>query len=157
MDERRVRRLERSVRFWRRATTGMAVIAASLAGLVYLASLPTPPTAGTRFVSVVNGDGSLPALVIEVDTLAGDITVRPVQAEAPAGRSLELWYVPEGGSPRSLGLVDRAQPIAVSAAAIGRNPSAGGFAVSVEPPGGSPEGRPTGPVIYSGKLISRDP
>ena len=27
------------------------------------------------------------------------------------------------------------------------------FAVSVEPPGGSTTGGPTGPVVYSGKLV----
>jgi anti-sigma-K factor RskA len=30
----------------------------------------------------------------------------------------------------------------------------GVIAVSVEPPGGSPSGQPTGPVIYTGKLIA---
>jgi len=28
------------------------------------------------------------------------------------------------------------------------------LAVSVEPTGGSPTGQPTGPVVYSGKLLS---
>jgi anti-sigma-K factor RskA len=28
------------------------------------------------------------------------------------------------------------------------------LAVSVEPPGGSPTGQPTGPVVYTGKLLA---
>jgi anti-sigma-K factor RskA len=31
------------------------------------------------------------------------------------------------------------------------------YAVSVEPPGGSPSGAPTGPVVFSGKLIETVP
>ena len=31
------------------------------------------------------------------------------------------------------------------------------FAVSLEPEGGSPTGQPTGPVVFSGKLIKATP
>ena len=136
----------------------VAAFAACLAGALWLASLPTPQTRGTRFVSVVDTDGALPALVVAVDTLAETVTVRPVGAEVPAGRSLELWFVPSGEAPRSLGLVEPGTtPIRLPAARIGRSPGTGSFAVSVEPPGGSPADGPTGPVIYSGRLIAEDP
>jgi anti-sigma-K factor RskA len=32
-------------------------------------------------------------------------------------------------------------------------PPGGVLAVSLEPPGGSPSGAPTGPVLYQGKMI----
>ena len=31
--------------------------------------------------------------------------------------------------------------------------SGGMIAVSVEPPGGSPSGAPTGPIVYTGELV----
>ena len=46
-----------------------------------------------------------------------------------------------------------ARKVALPADAKAAQPGAGLFAVSVEPPGGSPTGKPTGPVIYSGTLI----
>jgi anti-sigma-K factor RskA len=90
-----------------------------------------------------------------VDTRAGLVTVRSVGAETPADHSLELWYIAAaGGTPRSLGLVDQKRRQAVLPAAARTGDLAGAtLAVSVEPPGGSKTGAPTGPVIYSGKLI----
>ncbi len=38
-------------------------------------------------------------------------------------------------------------------AALRQGAEGGSLAVSVEPKGGSPTGSPTGPVIYSGKLV----
>jgi anti-sigma-K factor RskA len=70
--------------------------------------------------------------------------------ETPAGRDFELWALPEGGAPVSLGLlpaqgrVDRPlgerQRAALAAARQ--------VAVSIEPRGGSPTGAPTGPVVH---------
>ena len=75
-------------------------------------------------------------------------------ADAPDGRSLELWFVRDGNSQKSLGIMKagfttRSLPSDLDS----RDLSGSVFAVSVEPLGGSPTGGPTGPVIYTGKLI----
>ena len=66
----------------------------------------------------------------------------------------ELWLIPTDGKPRALGLLqaDHAVTITVptALAPLARRDSV--LAVSLEPPGGSPTGQPTGPVIASGKL-----
>ena len=69
-----------------------------------------------------------------------------------ADRALQLWALPEGRDPQSLGLI--------AASGIGRVAlpvpagvafqSVPALAVSLEPAGGSPTGKPTGPVLYSG-------
>ena len=71
-------------------------------------------------------------------------------------KSMELWLIPPGDKPHSLGLIDPNRPVtikvpkdllrAVSNEAV--------LAVSLEPLGGSPTGQPTGPVIANGKLAS---
>jgi anti-sigma-K factor RskA len=67
---------------------------------------------------------------------------------------LQLWYVAAGQAPRSIGLLDRPETrAALPAAAQGSDLTAATWAVSVEPRGGSTTGAPTGPVVYSGKLI----
>lgn len=64
--------------------------------------------------------------------------------------SLELWVIDEGGKPVSLGLLpskgegDMPMPRGMP---MPRKPA---LAVSREPPGGSPTGLPTGPVIVVG-------
>jgi|SRR6516164_2565282 len=60
-----------------------------------------------------------------------------------------------GGS-RSLGLIQPGQPIRLTIPPdlAGHLTPDAALAVSLEPPGGSPTGLPTGPVIASGKLTS---
>jgi anti-sigma-K factor RskA len=90
------------------------------------------------FVASVSGDGR--ALVL-----------RPLaELPAPAQKALELWAVPAQGAPRSLGLVQAGGATTVLRAQLLRNTAA--FAVSIEPPGGSPTGAPTGPIVSLGRL-----
>src|SRR5262249_45890961 len=69
-------------------------------------------------------------------------------------RAIELWLILPNQRPRSLGLIPPGQPIRLSIPPdlAGRLTPDAGLAVSLEPPGGSPTGQPTGPVIASGKL-----
>ncbi|WP_188518475.1 anti-sigma factor [Alsobacter metallidurans] len=144
--------LRRQVLRWRVATGVAAALAASLAIAPWLR--PAAPPAAGRYVAVVNRSGDLPALIVRVDVATGAVTLRPVAMEPPAGRSLELWYIRDGAAPRSLGVVhDGAQQVAAPAELRNDARTSITFAVSVEPSGGSPTGGPTGPVIYSGKLI----
>lgn len=147
--------LTRRIRRWRGLTAAVTALAAGLAAIVILDRLPSPdPVAAGRYVAVVNQDGSRPALIVDVDTARGLVTVRPVAAEQPADRSLELWAIPEGQQPVSLGVIDPKDPvIRIKPTQAGVIPTSGAFAVSVEPVGGSPTGQPTGPVVYQGVLI----
>lgn len=148
--------LRRQLRLWRFTAAGAGLAAAGLALLV-LTGGPRPgggPAGGGegRYVAVVTSAGDLPALIVSVDTKAGTARVRPVAAQAPAGRSLELWYVGPGAAPRPLGLLEGEATRLRLPPEAGRGGD-GVIAVSVEPPGGSPTGQPTGQVIYTGKLI----
>ena len=85
---------------------------------------------------------------LEIKTLDPSIHVQKA--------SLELWAVPPQGTPRSLGLISSNGVTVVAREKLPRqvlqqaNTSA--LAVSIEPPGGSPTGAPTGPVVFAGKL-----
>ncbi len=146
--------LRRRVAFWRGATIVAGALAAGLAifAVVDRESLPPEP-AGGRYVAVIDSGGREPALIAEVDTSTGLITVRSLHAEAPAGHSLELWHVAEGHQPRSLGILKAGLNEQTLQDLATAGPVNGVIAVSVEPEGGSPSGEPTGPVIYSGRLI----
>ena len=144
--------LRRRLRGWQIASGVSMAVAASLAALLVLKPPLTGPT--QNYVAVVNRSGDLPALIVRVDVASGEVRVRPVSMEAPTGRSMELWYIRQGDAPRSLGLVGadgREMPMPSAMRDGMRAPVT--FAVSLEPPGGSPTGGPTGPVVYSGKLI----
>jgi anti-sigma-K factor RskA len=73
-------------------------------------------------------------------------------------RSYELWLIPSGGdtTPRSLGLIEPGRPVrlAIPAALAARFTPDATLAVTREPPGGSPDGKPTLPAIAAGKLMN---
>jgi len=72
------------------------------------------------------------------------------------GRSYELWALPEGGAPVSLGLMPttRAEMRRLSDTQRRALAASRQVAVSLEPVGGSPTGAPTGPVLYVARLAS---
>jgi anti-sigma-K factor RskA len=122
----------------------LAVPTPTLAPLVIvLQATPSADPGGNAFVASVSGDGR--ALV-----------TRPLQPVAvQPDRVLELWSVPPEGVPRSLGLISAQGVTVLSRERLPKTLLEGGtdaLAVSVEPPGGSPTGVPTGPVVYAGKL-----
>jgi anti-sigma-K factor RskA len=67
-----------------------------------------------------------------------------------------LWVIPADGTPRSLGMIEKAgtTEMAMSAELKAWLVDGATLAVSLEPAGGSPTGLPTGPVIASGKLVT---
>jgi anti-sigma-K factor RskA len=69
-------------------------------------------------------------------------------------QSLELWAMPKDGPPRSLGLVYNAMgdTLIAMSATDPRMHGVTALAVSMEPAGGSPTGKPTGAVVCSGMV-----
>jgi len=70
----------------------------------------------------------------------------------------ELWIIDAKlGAPRSLGVIgETARATRLS----GYDPAvveSATYAVTVEPPGGSPDGKPSGPPVFTGKLIPVGP
>jgi anti-sigma-K factor RskA len=131
-------------------------IAASLLLFIGVREFARPP--GEQFVAVLEGDDRNPAFVAAVNTADKSIMVLRMGAQlAPAAdRSHELWAI--GGDdprPRSLGLLDTSSRIpAERLGEFGPAELQGTtFAVSLEPKGGSPTGQPTGPVVFTGKLV----
>ena len=150
--------IRRSRDRWRMLALSTAGIAAALAAFVIVRDvgvLRRPDSAtslAATYVAAVNRGGDKPALIVTVDLKTRQVLVRPVAAQVPAGHSLELWYIGGGHAPRSMGLVtDVAAHAAIPAGADADG--AATFAVSVEPPGGSKTGGPTGAVLYSGQLV----
>lgn len=150
-DGARILKLERKVRSWRLAAGAATALAAGLA--LWLAVGLRPAATDRQYLAVVDRGGALPALIVRVDIDSGTVQVRSLAAETPPDRSLELWYVGAGAAPRSLGLVTDAAARRPIPAALRADAEGVSLAVSVEPKGGSPTGAPTGPVIYSGKLV----
>jgi anti-sigma-K factor RskA len=108
----------------------------------YVAVLSDPKTSRAVLVATAGQTDK----VLRVNTLDPAIQV--------SGRSLELWALPSGGKPKSLGLVGAERAVlrldAPANKSLGNVPA---LAISLEPQGGSPTGQPTGPVLYSGPCV----
>lgn len=112
------------------------------------------PEAPLPVTTLAHEDGS-PAWLASIDAAQGRVLVTPVPADADAqGRVAELWLIPEGGSPASLGLVSNDHSLSLDVPDALRAALVAGatLAVSLEPPGGAPHGAPTGPIVASGTL-----
>ncbi len=149
--------LRRSLRRWRVGAVAASCVAALLAA-GFAARELTRQGAPREYVAILQKDAASPAFEVTVDLDRRELTVRPVAAQAPPGKSYELWIIDAKlGAPRSLGVIGgapRAQSLAVYDRAIVKNAT---YAVTVEPPGGSPSGKPSGPPVFVGKLIPIGP
>ena len=87
---------------------------------------------------------------------------KPIKAEAitvpvmTVAQAYQLWLLPpDGAAPLSLGLLNKQGGTQLTPAAMISSMVQPGYvmAVSIEPPGGSPTGAPTGPVVYTGSIL----
>ncbi len=147
--------LRRQVGRWRAAALGAGALAASMfAGVAVqqYASLGTPK----NFVAVLQKDAGSPAFVVSVNVDTRALTIRPVAATAPQGKSYELWIINDKiGAPKSLGVVQNAG--FTTAPQLKQYSSdvvqAGLYAITLEQAGGSSDGKPSGAPVFAGKLV----
>src|SRR5262249_29326152 len=140
-----------SLVFWRGfAIASAALAAASLAALVYVGLIAGGPTARAPLMATIGGASGQPNFVARAARGGDSPTVVPASLLRNDPRAIELWLIPVGETrPRSLGLIQPGQPIRLQIPPdlAGRVTADATLAVSLEPPGGSPTGLPTRPVI----------
>jgi len=155
------------VRTWRIASA----LAATIAVVAILFALRAPPPApvappappvvvapvepAPSPVTVLARDDGSTGWIASIDAAAGKIRLAPVPVPADAqGRVNELWVIPEGQAPISLGAVshDKAQTIDVSEALRATLRVGATLAVSLEPATGMPHAAPTGPIVAKGGI-----
>lgn len=141
-----------SLGLWRLTSAGLAllVLLSWLPGV--LRDAPTGPS--YTAVLQVPGESARPGWVITVDG-DGTLTLDALVADQiPPDRSVQFWTLvdPKDG-PRSLGLIEPGKAVTLSAEQIGAVQAGQLFELTLEPEGGSPLNRPTGPVLYIGRAV----
>ena len=150
--------LTKRLRRWRAGALAAGSIAAALAIGVGLREKMREATPH-EFVAVLQKSADQPAFVVTVNLDSRSLTVRPVAAPPQPDKAYELWIIdPKLGAPRSLGVLNQANATAPNLSpyepAVIENAT---YAVTVEPPGGSPTGQPSGAPVFVGKLIPTGP
>jgi anti-sigma-K factor RskA len=134
------------------ALAASVVLVVGLAALLYWHSLPDNRATAVATISAKSGDHIWELQVFgNADRLVARAAKLPAR---PPGSDYELWALPKGAAPVSLGILPAAgtssrtltlmqkQALALSAQ----------VAVSIEPLGGSPTGQPTGTIVYVAPL-----
>jgi anti-sigma-K factor RskA len=157
-----------SIAFWRSlglvASGAAAALVASVAVFSPERPAPAPQVArapatelpAAYFAVLSDPKSQKPVLLVSATRASDQLVVKRLDASIVVpGKSLELWALPPGKAPRSLGLVaaqerHTVKMRAVADESLGEVPL---LAISLEPAGGAPNGAPTGPVLYSGPCL----
>ncbi|MET3442523.1 anti-sigma-K factor RskA [Variovorax paradoxus] len=145
----------RSLALWRGAAAAgaLATVMAIVVGLNLRDQLQNAPV--IQYVAVLSDDKAAASMLVTFDPKKRLLVLQRVGSYSEgADRSLQLWALPPGGAPRSLGVLDNAPALRLTASESDVRVPA--LAISLEPKGGVPSERgPTGPVLFKGALIEK--
>ncbi|MDI1253402.1 anti-sigma factor [Thermomonas sp.] len=164
-----------SVGFWRGATAlaAAASVAAIVFGLRGAAPVPLPPQvvvqlptpqvppqteeAVARPVTVLATDDGATGWIARIDASGGKVLMVPVPRPAdPSGKVDELWVIPAGQAPISLGFVSNEKAHSIDVPASVRTALIAGstLAVTLEAQEGMPHSAPAGPIVAKGAIVT---
>ncbi len=160
--------------FWRGATAFAA--AASVAAIVFGLRGPAPAPmpqqqvviqqpqtqpqteeAAARPVTVLATDDGATGWIASIDTTNGKVMMVPVPRPADTtGKVDELWIIPEGQAPISLGFVsnEKAHSIDVPKSIRVALVAGSTLAVTLEVQEGMPHAAPAGPIVAKGAIVT---
>ncbi len=106
-----------------------------------------------RYIAVLEAEQTPSSLLLEIAPDRAAALIRNAALDTSDG-AVELWLMAEDKAPVSLGLINAAGETRIAIPESLRSAFDGPvlFAVSLEPPGGSPTGQPSGPIVASGTV-----
>ncbi|MEO7065431.1 MAG: anti-sigma factor [Rhodanobacter sp.] len=150
-----------NLQLWHWFGIGASAVAVALLVVVALprpTSAPTPSVASVGYMAAtIQQDNGSTGWTATMDLQHSRMIVVPATPLAFApDRAPELWLIPAGGKPISVGMIALNSPttITLDPALLAQLGPTAALAVSVEPLGGSPTGQPTGAVIAKGAIAT---
>lgn len=131
---------------------------AALATAAFLLAVVLPglqPVPAGRLAASLSAEGSAVAYLVLYDKATGNVSLAHMTGDPVAGRDFQLWIARGSEAPVSLGVIPAgvSTRVEISDQIRALMTSAAHMAISLEPPGGSPTGQPTGPVLAVGDLL----
>ncbi len=142
-------RLWDSASFWR--YSGLMATCAALVLAVALTAILQRPSPSPVYVAVLNTSDGRAAAVVNAFA-DGTVELVPLERIAvPEGRIIEVWTLQNRTQgPVSIGRMDQTRRLTLNLRDLERPDANHLFELTLEPPGGSPTGKPTGPVLMKG-------
>ncbi|WP_398469740.1 anti-sigma factor domain-containing protein [Tardiphaga sp.] len=150
-----------NIRFWRGAGIGSA-FAALLLAVILIGALGTSRQLRNELIALAQSKPVYVAVLVNDTTHeAGAIVnafsngrvelipLRPI--DVPAGRTLQIWTLWDRTiGPKSIGLTGQSRTLQLDLNTLPETVADQLFEITLEPEGGSPIGRPTGPILFKG-------
>lgn len=142
-----------SLALWRGLAGSGFAAAAVLAGVLVLGTAPAPGPA-RYFVVLAAPQSQAPGWLVQAQA-ADRLRLVPLGSDVvPAEKSLQFWTKADSWSaPVSLGLVKPGEAIEVPVDKLPPLQPNQLFELTLEPAGGSPIGKPTGPIQFIGRAV----
>jgi anti-sigma-K factor RskA len=137
------------------AAAALAVVFIGPRGALAPADTVAVAPAQSRAVTTLLRDDGTAGWLASIDPARGTVLLMPVPAPADSeGRVSELWLIPAGEAPRSLGLLPAGKTHEIRIPDELRRALTEGstLAVSLEPADGPPHDAPTGPIVAKGGI-----
>jgi anti-sigma-K factor RskA len=142
-----------SLTLWRAVAFGSLFLAFGVMVFTITNTL-SPQRHGAVLTASLGAENSSINLLASYDAGTGRMKVTPVAAGQPQQKSLEFWLIRGSDPAEALGVLPQSGEGEIILPEDARSKLAEGaiIAVSVEPFGGSPTGKPTGNVVASGTI-----
>lgn len=146
--------LWQSLALWRGLAAAALALLVIAVAVPFIASRSPPPESDTQFVASIAPKDSDVSYLAYYNPATRSMSLSHVSGEREQGHAFELWAIEGHAKPVSLGVIPSGKTIRVRISPeIGKLLANGGtLAISLEAPGGSTTGQPTGPVIAIGGL-----
>lgn len=151
--------MRRTLAAWRMAALTATAVAAVLALALFVqpisdAAAPQQRGGGMPLVATLGANGETLQSLAAWDPSSAKLFIAPDNdLRLGTRQSHELWIIPKGKQPRSLGTLTSAPAFLTIAPDLASEFDANStLAISLEPAGGSKTGQPTGPILASGPL-----
>ncbi|SMQ73041.1 Anti-sigma-K factor RskA [Devosia lucknowensis] len=142
-----------SLALWRGIAAGAVAVAVAAVGFNLLQPAPSVTALTTQLVAALEAEGSDVRFLALYDG-AGAVRLTALSGDVSDQQDLELWAIQGGADPISMGVIPVNQRSVVELSDQVRAGWGEGsvLALTVEPKGGAPEGKPTGPVVAAGEV-----
>lgn len=135
--------------FWR-----YAGVAGALATLVLAVGLSVMAERANRkpvLIAVLVTDQNETSAIVNINADGTAELIPTMNFAVPDGRAIEIWTLwDKAVGPRSIGLIERTRSTTLDLRNLPRPRPGQLFEMTLEPAGGSPIGRPTGPILNKG-------
>jgi anti-sigma-K factor RskA len=148
--------IEASLRRWRTGALISGAVAAALALVLLVQPAPAPlPAAPQLAVARIESAAEGPVVLARYDRTSGVMRLQIAGIDAGA-LAPELWVIPVGGDPVSLGQIGRAGTMEIALPAPHRPLLQDGamLAITMEPVSAKPHAAPNSAPVATGKIIT---